>query len=77
MKGCKNELCNTLTYISLTIKSGILKITDLNGVWEGNLEAIPDVFCKSDKSQTCFKLSKYYLIAKLVSVISTAHKCVL
>ncbi len=27
--------------------SGILKIADLNAVWEGNLEAISDFFCGS------------------------------
>ncbi len=27
--------------------SGILKIVDLNAVWEGNLEAISEFFCGS------------------------------
>ncbi len=40
-----NCLLNTLTYILLLHYSGILKLIDLNVVWEGNVEAISDFFC--------------------------------
>ncbi len=50
INGCNNELPNTLAYILF----GILKITDLNAVWEGNLEAILFLFWfGSCDSQAC------------------------